>query len=127
MMKCSWKSRNVDLSLLCDYINRFFVEKNFTVHTRRVKNVCEIMVITKHPDLTGRVIVQVSGSPNQFLVDFVPSFPSDKIVLISGILNLFGAGYLTKKALASQDKLKKLEREFWHYVDSCVLELTNSA
>lgn len=118
-----WIERNVDLRLLTEQINNFFKEKNFETLKEEIPNGYKIFVPK------GHAFVTIQGDPNNFAVklekltgkrkrDFSP---------LMFIEQMFLGGFLILKDLKSDEDWRKLEKDFWRYVENSVLRLTNTA
>lgn len=106
--------KNVDLKLLSEQVIGFFEKKYFKTKSNTLKTGFAIYAVTENNDEPG-VVVRIHGSSNDFMVEFSASEPrGSKLGLI---LSFLGGGGFLLRSLESQERLEKLEREFWAFLD----------
>jgi len=126
-MQERWLEKNVDLNLLSKRLEDFFIMHGFKtrIDTLASGNAIVGVLDNKHDDLK-EIIVKITGSPNDFVIEF-PRGESRLSSMKFGLLTTFlGGGSLLIKSLKSQKALEKLEREFWVDVEKNVRDVTNS-
>jgi|YelNatPaOPRAMG01_1025707.scaffolds.fasta_scaffold05541_5 hypothetical protein len=123
-MKVQWIGKNVDLQLLSNFVEAFFIERNF--ETVKTRNSSDFKV---HASLlTESLIVEVKivGCSNDFTVELVPKSYSEGFIK-TGLMTLpFGGGSLILKGLKFQEKFKRLEKDFWVYIEKTICGCANS-
>ena len=127
-MKRPYQGRNVDLSLLAQWIERFFRKKEFKV-TRETDE--EIFRIVARPtyvhDIVDTTTVTVSGNPKDFTVKLYIGARSETLMKIGQLASLFGLGVLFLRGIKSDEAEDTLQREFWIFVEEKIDFLTDSA
>lgn len=118
---------DVDLSLLGEWIDRFFKKEGFnTIKDERPQG----YRITARPgpetEIVNNVIVDVSGGPDDFKVKFVTGTRSNLFVRLGQLTTLFGGGVFYMRGLKSQEAEDKLEKQFWTYVTEKVDRVARS-
>jgi hypothetical protein len=123
-LKEKWINDNVDLSVLSQNIAEFFQEMKFLVSLKEDRNGFTVVASPRNiHGIAENITVKVSGSPNDFSVEFVAGSRSNSLVRIGSLLSLIGGGFLVIKGLDSLEKLEALEKNFWIYVHRAVAEL----
>jgi len=127
-MESRYTNRDVDLSLLSKWVERFFKKKGFS--TIREEETGGYRIVAKPTyvhDVVGRITVPVSGNSNDFVVKFFSGMRSSVLTKYGGLTTLFGGGILFLRGIKSQEAEERLERNFWIYVDEKINFLTGSA
>jgi len=126
-MQERWLEKNVDLNLLSKRLEDFFFRFGFKtrVDTLASGNAIVAVIDNKHYDLK-EIIVKITGSPNDFLIEFPKGESKLSSIKFSLLTTFLGGGSLLIKSLKSQEALEKLEKEFWVDVEKNVRDLTNS-
>lgn len=126
-MQSRWTEKNINLDLLSERIERFLVDKGFKTLREKSVDGCKILgVLNLSSGERESVCVRVFGNPNDFVVEFRSSEPSNTSLLFSPLGRLVGAGALFLRRLRLQEAYEKLEREFWAYLDQTVSDLFDS-
>ena len=127
-MNMPYKGRNVDLSLLSRWIERFFKKREFRV-TKEIEE--ETFRIVARPtyvhEIVDTITVSVSGNPNDFVVKLYIGTRSEVLMKIGQLASLFGLGVLFLRGVKSDEAGETLQREFWVFVEEKIDFLTNSA
>ena len=90
----------------------FFAEKGFKITKEQKSSVDELFAVLSLAKDSLAMKVKVSGSPNNFTVEFIKGMYERGIK--AGLVTLpFGGGNLILLGLRFQQKLKRLEDEFW--------------
>jgi hypothetical protein len=109
---------DVDLSLLGEWIERFFQKKSFiTTHDEEAEGYRITARPTPETEMVNNVIVSISGGPDDFKVKFVTGARSNIFVRLGQLTALFGGGILYMRGLKSQEAEDRLEKEFWLYIN----------
>lgn len=128
LMNMPYKGRNVDLSLLSRWIERFFKKREFRV-TKEIEE--ETFRIVARPtyvhEIVDTITVSVSGNPNDFVVKLYIGTRSEVLMKIGQLASLFGLGVLFLRGVKSDEAGETLQREFWVFVEEKIDFLTNSA
>jgi len=123
-LKEKWINDNVDLSVLSRNIAEFFGERKFSISLKEDRNGFTVVASPRNiHGIAENITVKISGSPNDFSVEFVAGSRSNSLVRIGSFLSLIGGGFLVSKGLDSLEKLEVLEKHFWIYVHRAVAEL----
>ena len=124
-MKIQWIGKKVDLLLLVNSIENFFAEKGFKITKEQKSSVDELFAVLSLAKDSLAMKVKVSGSPNNFTVEFIKGMYERGIK--AGLVTLpFGGGNLILLGLRFQQKLKRLEDEFWICIEKTVSDLVGS-
>jgi len=127
-MESHYVNRNVDLSLLNEWLERFFKEKGFMTLSEETDEGYRIFAKPRHiHDIIGKVSVFISGDPNDFVVKFYSGAFSGSLVKFGNLTTLFGGGIMVLRGLKSQEAEEKLERSFAVYLNESVNSLAGSA
>lgn len=125
-MKDQWLGSDVDLRLLSEGVERFFVENQFEAALERAGSGFRVEASNPH----FRVKVRVFGDSDDFWVEFVPSKKTrgfSSVGMILGyIASVFGGGGLVVMDAKVQEAVGVFEELFWDYVDKRVVELKGS-
>lgn len=128
LMNMPYKGRNVDLSLLSRWIERFFRKREFRV-TKEIEE--ETFRIVARPtyvhEIVDAITVSVSGNPNDFVVKLYIGTRSEVLMKIGQLASLFGLGVLFLRGVKSDEAGETLQREFWVFLEEKIDFLTNSA
>lgn len=126
-MKDQWVGNNVELSLLSQRVEQFFVENQFETELEQTQDKDYVI---KASDSQIKLKVNIRGRPSDFTVEFVPSKKTRGFslsMLLGYITASLGGGILVMRDLKLQEITNKLEKVFWDYMDIQVAELNNSA
>jgi len=118
-MQKQWRGRNIDLALLSERAETFFIDRGLRTMKNSSNN--EYTIIWKSPlvrDLRGVMKVKIIGDPNDFRIEFLGGEAAHRSILLGLVTTLFGGGYLIREGLKLQDALEKVEGEFWAYIES---------
>ena len=127
-MESRYTSRDVDLSLLSKWVERFFEKKSFTMIKEDETIGYRIIARPSYVhDIIGKVTVVISGNSNDFVVEFFSGMRSSALTKIGRLTTFFGGGILFLKGVKSQEAEEKLERNFWIYVDEKINILAGPA
>jgi hypothetical protein len=126
-LKDQWLESNVDLGLLSESVERFFVENKFDAKLERSGSGFRIEAVNP----AFRVKVRIFGVPGDFAVEFVPSKKSRGFssigMMLAYVASAFGGGGLVLMDTKVQEAVGVFEALFWDYVDKQVAELRDSA
>lgn len=127
-MQDRWTGKNIDLTLLSKYIEKFFKEMGYKAKKNGLMRGYKIFVIPRNTrDVVARIEIRVLGQPNDFVIDFC-GIERMRSSIASGFLTIhFFGGLILRRSLKLQEVLEKLEKEFWIYLDETVLRLIDSA
>ena len=127
-MQRRWTGRSVDLDLLSDCVEDFFKDRSLA--TRRTDSADERVILSQSERAVkaGKLIsVKISGNSDDFKIEVKASELTDRSVRLGMLTKPIGGGYFLLKSLKLRDRLEKLEKEFWIYVEDKVAQLTGSA
>ena len=127
-METSFVGRNVDLSLLGEWLERFFKNREFKVAVnKRARGYRVTAAPTYVHEIVGNINVSVSGEPDDFVVNFVAGARSGLYKKFGLLTSLFGGGVLLMRGMKSEEAEEKVERDFWVYVEEKIDFLAGSA
>ena len=127
-MNRPYKGRNVDLSLLSRWIERFFKKKEFRVTKETEEETFRIVARPTYVhEIVDTITVSVSGNSNDFVVKLYIGTRSEVLMKIGQLASLFGLGVLFLRGVKSDEAGETLQREFWVFVEEKIDFLTNSA
>jgi hypothetical protein len=127
-MNRPYQGRNVDLSLLSQWIERFFKRKEFRVKKETEEETFRIVArATYVHEIVDTITVSVSGNSNDFVVKLYIGTRSEVLMKIGQLASLFGLGVLFLRGIKSYEAEETLQREFWVFVEEKIDFLTNSA
>jgi len=121
--------RNVDLNLLTVRLGDFFKERDFEVIGEKTPTNYQILAKNSSSfRLLGFVNVTIEGKPDDFVIKLELLEKKKRFSRYGSLLlNMFGGGYFLLREVESDEAWRKLEKEFWQYVETLVLHLTNTA
>jgi len=127
-MEVQWKNRNIQLSILADFISQFFTDRGFAVSSN--DSVGKYLVIARPKrfhQIAENIRVSVTGKPDDFTVEFVAGAHSRHLVMFGTLTSFLGGGSFGLKGLKSREALEKLEPEFWTSLTEKVCQLEDSS
>jgi len=116
--------KEIDLSLLSEWVENFFAKKGF--RTRREMVAKEYRIVSKPThvhEIIGVTTVLISGNPKDFTVKFFSGSRSDAYIKFGRLTSLVGGGTLFLRGLKSQENEERLERNFWIYIEGMMNSL----
>jgi hypothetical protein len=127
-MNRPYKGRNVDLSLLSRWIERFFRKKEFRVSKETEEETFRIVARPTYVhEIVDTITVAVSGNSNDFAVKLYIGTRSEVLMKIGQLASLFGLGVLFLRGVKSDEAGETLQRQFWVFMEEKIDFLTNSA
>jgi hypothetical protein len=127
-MNRSYKGRNVDLSLLNQWIERFFKKKQFRVTKETEEETFRIVARPTYVhEIVDTITVSISGNSNDFEVKLYMGTRSETLIRIGQLASLFGLGVLLLRGIKSNEAEENLQRAFWVFVEEKIDFLANSA
>ena len=127
-MEKQYRDRHVDLGLLAEWIERFFVRGEFRVSKDVEKDGYRITAKPTYVhDMVDRIVVTVSGSSNDFTLAFYSGSHSEALKRFGQLAQLFGTGVLFLRGIKSDEAIEKVERAFWKQVEEKIDYLAGSA
>jgi len=127
-MEVQWKNRNIQLSILADFISQFFTDRGFAVSSN--DSVGKYFVVARSKrfhQIAENIRVSVTGKPDDFTVEFAAGVHSRRLVMFGTLTSFLGGGSFTLKGAKSREALEKLEREFWACLTEKVCQLEDSS
>lgn len=126
-METRYTGRNVDLPLLCKWVEYFFEKKDFrTIREERDEG----YVITARPryvdEIVDNITVHVFGRSDDFTLKFATGARSNLLRKIGRLTTLFGGGIAFLRGVKSQEAEEELERNFWVFVEEKIDFLADS-
>ena len=118
-MDSRYVNKDVDLKLVGEWAEIFFIKKRFNP----IKKVTDemIQIISKPKsihEIIGLVTVHISGTPNDFMIKFFSGSRSDAYIKYGRLTSLLGGGLLFLRGIKSQENERKLEESFWVYFEN---------
>ena len=127
-MEYRYVGRNVDLSLLLEWIVRFLRRKEFVVVKEDTEKGSEVIAKPTHVhDIIGLIRVSVLGDSTDFRVTFTVGARSRLFMKFGALTEWLGGGFAFLRGAKSQDEEDELERRFWIFIHEKVDVLVNSA
>jgi len=131
-VKDRWIGNNIDLSALSEGVRKFFTDSQFETELQQTENGYKIKAATeKILNVQLLIIVEITGKPNDFSVEFTAGKQRKGFfslsMIIGYITTILGGGSILLSEVKLKEALDKLEKMFWTHVDTQVSELTNSA
>jgi len=123
-----WIGKNVDLNKLSGCIEDFFKGKGFV--TKKYESNGERVILWASQNVKNMhkaMKVRIFGDPNDFVIELTASENTWSNIWLGFLTKFFGGGYLILRGTRLREALKKLEREFWVYVEEKVAHLASSA
>lgn len=121
-----WVGKNVDLKLLSEYAGNFFEDKGFKTRIADSDSEYKIILGSQHAlERHENVDIRILGNPNDFVVEFSADRRARSAILLGHVTTLIGGGSLLLRGLKSLEELRKLEKQFWVYIEDCVEHLTD--
>jgi hypothetical protein len=110
----------VDFEELNRRVSKFLKDKGFEIVVENAGNNYKIMGFLRVGDKKRGVWINISGAPNDVLVDFL-SNEEGKLSLLAGPLaTMFGGGVFVLDRLKRQEFYEKLEAEFWLFLEEII-------
>jgi hypothetical protein len=120
--------RNVDLSLLTEWIVRFLRRKEFIVVKEDTEKGSEIIAKPTHVhEIIGVIRASILGDSTDFLVRFTVGARSQSFIKFGRLTEWLGGGFAFLRGVKSQDEEDELERKFWIFIHEKINLLVNSA
>lgn len=118
-MKYKWIDKNVDLNNLTESIEHFLKDKRFTTLRENSGHSRQILGIYRNTDRRlMKVVVKVSGTPDSCVVELKAGEKVRSILKLSSLVSFFGGGQFLLKGYESAEFYRKIEEEFWRYVEN---------
>lgn len=120
-MEKRYVKRKVDLQLLGDTLADFLAKKGFKLTSDKLDREYRIIGVPRsHHDILEEVRVVIEGDENDFVVKFISGDRSHSFVMYGFLTTLFGGGSFLLQGLKSEERLERLETEFWAYVEMVI-------
>ncbi|MCW3980508.1 MAG: hypothetical protein NWF11_03440 [Candidatus Bathyarchaeota archaeon] len=127
-MEYRYVGRNVDLSLLSEWIIRFLKRKGFIVVKEDMEKGSRIVAKPTHiHEIIDLVRVSILGDSKDFLVKFTVGARSRFFVKFGLLTEWLGGGFAFLRGSKSQDEEDELERKFWIFIHEKIDLLADSA
>jgi len=127
-MKYRWVGKNVDLDVLGLSLERFLVERGFL--TKREFQEGGQVIAAAMREKGKKILavtVRICGSSDDFEIDFSAGDEGGLLAKVGSLATLFGFGFLLRSEFEKRDCFRKLENDFWVFVDMRVADLAVSA
>lgn len=122
-----WVNKNVNLRLLAESLKEFFESEGFHCVVEETRGNLKILAVpSQNLNILDNVVVSIRGTPNDFTVDLATGSNTRLYILLGGLTQLFGGGFLLSKGLKSQEKLRFVEDKFWEFVKIKIMSLSES-
>lgn len=121
-MKYRWLHKNVIISSIEEAVNSFFEQRKFSTASFESKDSKKIVGVLRHGESAKKVIVTITGKPDDFIVDFFAGESARLMAKFTSLITFFGAGQLELRSLKEKEFYQKLEDEFWKYLEDFVAE-----
>lgn len=122
-MMMKWVNKDVDLKVLTKRIMTFFVERDFAVAEEEAAGKFRVSAFSIKKS-RPKIVVEVIGNSNDFTISFACLGLDNRQERLTRILGPFitmlGGGFFLLKDLKNLDVLKKLEADFWDFVEFAI-------
>jgi hypothetical protein len=127
-MEVQWKNRNIQLSMLSDFICQFFTDRGFAISSNDSGGKYLVVARPKRfHQIAENIRVSVTGKPHDFTVEFAAGAHSRLLVMFGTLTSFMGGGSFGLKGLKSREALEKLEPEFWTCLTENICQLEDSS
>ena len=121
-------TRNVNLSLLSEWVEAFFKKKEFRTTKEAAEGGFKIVARPTYVhEIVDVITVLVSGTPNDYTVKFYIGVRSEALMRIGQLASLFGLGVLFLRGVKSDEAGERLEKDFWVLIEEKTDFLAGSA
>lgn len=126
-MKTQWLGKNVNLSMLCENLEAYFLDIDFETTVEKVPKGFMIQAVSEIP-VHLDIAVNILGASDNFTVEFVAGGKSGFFSMLIGYLtSMFGGGYIILREAERREALDKVEKMFLRHLQMLVADLANSA
>lgn len=125
-MSKRWVNRRVDLNILNEHIKGFLERKGFETKKTELPGEYHVTGFSgQRSNLPLRVLIRVSGSENDFSVEFVRYEEKHARLyrVFAPFLTLLGGGVIFSRMLEKEEILDRLEWEFFVFLEETVERL----
>jgi hypothetical protein len=110
----------VDFEELNRRVSKFLKDKGFEIVVENAGNNYKIMGFLRVGDKKRGVWINISGAPNDVLVDFLGNKEGKLSLLAGPLVTMFGGGVFVLDRLKRQEFYEKLEAEFWLFLEEII-------
>jgi hypothetical protein len=127
LMQIRWTGKSVDLDSLSNGIAGFFQSRDFLTGKIESADERRILLRPKYPTikLQEPISVGIVGSSDDFTIDLRASELATRSIRMGMLTKSFGGGCFQLKGLKLQEELKKLENDFWVYIESKIASMAS--
>lgn len=122
-MLYQWSSKRIDKNLLCKAVELFFESRGFKVKREEIRNEFRITAVRRANVGSHIVMVRIFGSNCDLFIEFKPLEDIRSATLLGPLVYLTGFGGFAIRIIKKVDFYKKLEDEFWEYVEKWIAEM----
>jgi hypothetical protein len=126
-MKKQWENHNINLQQLAQTIQNFYTKKGLKTATKTSKKGWKIQTIVKEYGTATALTTLITGTPNNFTIETIPSEYEDTALKIGLSTTIFGGGNILLPSIKIHEKLEKIEKEFWDSIEETIAQLTTTA
>jgi len=124
-LKCIYEKENIKLNAVEEALKIFLASKGFTYSVNRVDQTrVEIEGFCRIKDYDkGFVRIILEGKPDKLVVDFQTPIENEPLLKIPSLLTMFGFGFIFRKKVELYEFYRRLEDDFYQYLDKVCLSL----
>ncbi|MEM2111799.1 MAG: hypothetical protein QXX08_07975 [Candidatus Bathyarchaeia archaeon] len=119
-MKYRWIRKQVDLAQIENAARNFLQQHKFTTASYKNCDQRKIIGVLKDKEERKKVAVTITGSPQDFIVDFSAGESAQLIAKFASLITFFGGGAFGLKSLKEKEFYQKLEDKFWNYLEELI-------
>jgi hypothetical protein len=119
-VKYRWLDKDVNIFDVEKAVRSFLEQQSFTTTSSDSADPKKIAGVLRGPESTRRVIITVSGKPNDFTVDFSAGEVAQLATKFASLITFFGGGLIELKSLREKEFYEGLEDQFWKYLEEFV-------
>jgi len=128
-MQRRWTGKSVNLDSLSDDIDNFFKSRGFLTQKSESPDERKILARPKYlaVKLGEPISVGIAGNSGDLAIDLKASELATPSIRMGMLTQLLGGGYFLLKGLKVQEELRKLENEFWVYIEDKIAQMTSAS
>jgi len=126
-MKTKYMNKHAESSWMSNLIKEFFAGKGLPVKEYVLRNGIRIVAYAENLASVQFAVVEFQVGGQEILVNYLPWGKKERAAstsLLASTLPLFGGGIFISRDSKSKDFMQKIEREFWDFLDSHIVNLS---
>jgi hypothetical protein len=121
-VKYRWFDKSINILDVEKAAKSFLEQRGYTVNSSDDAGSKKIAAVLREPEGTRRVIITISGQPNDFIVDFSAGAAAQLATKFSSFITYFGGGLIQRHSLKEKEFYDRLEEQFWEYLEESIEE-----